>query len=181
MSFSSSNQQAAAAKNMGSRVLPARISKTAARIADAIVDLVDRSEGPVPLNKIDEQVPGFIASRSKAWSYFIQRTSGDAVIWNGMSKAGYEAFQHVLTSREVALQHVNVMPYFFEGVRLLDPAWQPVVLLPIRAANIDGPLWAFRVPPAMARQFMFGPGADGRYRSLIPRAGCFTADHFFGI
>jgi hypothetical protein len=98
-----------------------------------------------------------------------------------MTKAGYEALRHVLYEREVAMQFVNVLPYVFENVRLLDPAWQPVVLLPVRAANIDGPKWAFRLPPALLHPFMSGPGADGRHRPLVPKRVGFTADHFWGV
>jgi hypothetical protein len=87
----------------------------------------------------------------------------------------------VLNDRDVALQFVNVIPYVIENVRLLDPAWQPVVLLPVRAANIDGPNWAFRVPPALVHPFLSAPGAAGRHRPLQPQAGCFTADRFFGF
>jgi len=120
-------------------------SSEVARIADAIVDLVERTDGPVPLNRIDEQVRGFRAPHGPSWSYFIRHDAGEAVIWNGMTKAGYKALRHVLNERQVALQPVNVLPYIFENVRLLDPAWQPVVLLPKRAANFDGPYWPFRL------------------------------------
>jgi hypothetical protein len=152
-----------------------------ARIADAIVDLVERTDGPVPLNRIDEQVPGFRAPCGPSWCYFIQHNTGEAVIWDGMTKAGYEALRRVLHERKVALQFVNVIPYVLEDVRLLDPAWQPLVLLPMRAANIDGPNWAFRVPPALAPGMMLRVAADARYRPLIPQQVGFTADRFFGV
>jgi hypothetical protein len=104
--------------------------------------------------------------------------TGEVVIWNGMTKAGAESLWQVLNKREVALQFVNVLPYVIEDVRLLDPAWQPVVLLPVRAANIDGPSWAFRLPPAAVPQFMLARGADGRHRRLEPQEGCCNADFF---
>jgi hypothetical protein len=178
MHFNNSNAQPSPANVTRSH--GAKNSRVA-RIADAIVDLVKRTDGPVPFNRIDEQVPGFRAPPGPSWSYFIRHNTGEVIIWNGMTKAGNEALRHVLRERKVALQFVNVFPYIFENVRLLDPAWQPIVLLPMRAANIDGPNWAFRVPPAAVHPFLSRPGADGRHRALQPQAGCFTADRFFGV
>jgi hypothetical protein len=172
MSLSSSNPQASAPK-----VTRSRTSKVA-RIAREIVDLVERTDGPVPLNRIDDQVSGFRALHGRSWSYFMRRNPGEAVFWNGMTKAGYMALRQVLNGREVALQLVNTLPYLIENVRLLDPDWQPAVLLPVRAANINGPYWAFRVPPAMAPQMMSGWAGDDRYRPLIPQPVRVTADDF---
>ena len=98
-----------------------------------------------------------------------------------MTKPGAEALRYVLEKRQVALQFVNVFPYVFENVRLLDPAWQPVVLLPKRAANFDGPLWPFRVPPALAPQMALRVAGDDRYRVLTPKRVGFTADRFYGF
>jgi hypothetical protein len=165
--------------NSAARVARSRTGKVA-RIAKEIVDLVERTNGPVPLNRLDEHVPGFRASGDRSWSYFIEGNTGEAVVWNGMTKAGYKALRRVLNERQVALQVVNVLPYVIEDVRLLDPAWQPIVLLPIWAANVDGPNCAFRVPPALVYPFLSDLGADDRYRPLQPQAGCFTADRFCG-
>jgi hypothetical protein len=154
-----------------------RTSKVA-RIAKEIVDLVERTNGPVPLNRIDEHVSGFRAPHGPSWSYLIRHSAGDAVLWDGMTEAGYKALRLVLNEREVALQLVNALPYVFENVRLIDPDWQPAVLLPARAANIDGPNWAFRVPPALASQFLLGLDANGRHRRLEPQEGCSNADIF---
>jgi hypothetical protein len=175
MSLSSSRTQLSPAK-----VTRSHASKVA-RIAKQIVDLVERTDGPVPLNKIDEQVRGFRAHCGPNWSYSIPNNSGEAVIWNGMTKPGAEALRYVLEKRQVALQFVNVFPYVFENVRLLDPAWQPVVLLPRRAANFDGPLWPFRVPPALAPQMALRVAGDDRYRVLTPKRVGFTADRFYGF
>jgi hypothetical protein len=162
------------------KVIRPRTSKVA-RMAREIVSLVERIDGPVPLNRIDEHVSGFRAPHGPSWSYFMRHSAGEAVLWDGMTEAGYKALRHVLNERKVALQFVNALPYFFEDVRLTDPAWQPVVLLPMRAANVDGPNWAFRVPPAVAHRFMSGPGADGRHRPLIPRQVGLTADRCWGF
>jgi len=123
-------------------------------MAREIVSLVERIDGPAPLNRIDQHVSGFRALHGPSWSYFMRHSAGEAVLWDGMTEAGYKALRHVLNEREVALQLVNALPYIFENVRLIDPDWQPVLLLPVRAANINGPLWAFRVPPALAPQMM---------------------------
>jgi hypothetical protein len=98
-----------------------------------------------------------------------------------MTKSGYKALRQVLNGREVALQFVTAIPYFLEGVSLTDPNWQPVVLLPMRAANIDGPLWAFRVPPALAPQMILRAAGDPRYRLLNPGQVGRTADRFWGF
>lgn len=172
MSFSRSKPQPSTSK-----VTRSRTSKVA-RIANEIVDLVERADGPVPLNKLDEHVRGFRAPYGPSWSYFIRHNAGEAIIWNGMTRAGNKALRQVLNDREVALQLVNALPYVAENVRLLDPDWQPAVLLPVRAANIDGPHWAFRVPPALAPKMMAGWAGDARYRSLTPRQIGFTADRF---
>ena len=123
-------------------------------MAREIVSLVERIDGPAPLNRIDQHVSGFRALHGPSWSYFMRHSAGEAVLWDGMTEAGYKALRHVLNEREVALQLVNALPYIFENVRLIDPDWQPVLLLPVRAANINGPHWAFRVPPALAPQMM---------------------------
>lgn len=171
MSHSSSNPQ------LSAKVTRSHTSKVA-RIAREIVDLVERTDGPVPLNRLDEQVSGFRAPCRPNWSYFVRHDAGEAILWNGMTEAGYKALRHVLNERKVALQIVNALPYAFENVRLLDPNWQPVILLPVRAANIDGPNWTFRVPPALAPQMMSRVADDARYRPLIPRQVGSTADRF---
>jgi hypothetical protein len=175
MESKKSNPQARATK------VPRSHANNVARIAREIVDLVEQTNGPVPLNRIDEQVWGFRAHSGPNWSYSIPHNTGEMVIWNGMTKPGAEALRYVLDKRQVALQFVNVLPYVFEDVRLLDPAWQPVVLLPVRAANIGGPHWAFRVPPELAHKFISEAGADGRHRLLIPATDCFTADRCWGF
>ena len=172
MNCKNSNPNASAAKVTRSH--GAKNSRVA-RIADAIVDLVKRTDGPVPFNRIDEQVPGFRAPPGPSWSYFIRHNTGEAVIWNGMTKAGYEALRRVLNERRVALQFVTVLPYLLEGLVITDPEWQPVVFLPVRAANIDGPNWSQRVSPT-ARQWMLGPAGKGRYRPLAAQPIRFTAD-----
>jgi len=178
MSLSSSNPQPWVVTEARSR------RNKVARIVKEIVDLVESTDGPVPLNRIDDQVRGFSArcSRSRRrYDYFMRLNAGEVIIWNGLTKAGCDALRCVLYERRVALQLVNVIPYFLEDVRLLDPDWQPVVLLPVRAANIDGPKWSFRVPPALAHQFMLRVAGDDRYRSLIPGQVGFTADDFWGF
>jgi hypothetical protein len=169
----------------GTQLSPTKVARSrtnkVARMAREIVSLVERIDGPVPLNRIDEHVSGFRAPSGPSWSYCIPHNTGEVVIWNGMTKAGGEALRHVLDERKVALQLVSALCYVFEDVRLLDPAWQPVVLLPVRAANIDGPHWAFRVPPALVTEMISRGASDNRYRQLIPGQVGFTPDRFWGF
>jgi len=118
MNSNNSNTNASVAKVTRSH--RAKNSKVA-RIADAIVDLVKRTDGPVPLNRIDDQVPGFRAPCGPSWCYFIRHNTGEVIIWNGMTKAGYKALRHVLHERKVALQFVNVIPYVLEDVACSTP------------------------------------------------------------
>jgi hypothetical protein len=68
-------------------------NREVAGITAEIVDLVDRTNGPVPLNRLDDQVPGFSAPDGPSWSYSRQLSTGEAVIWDGMTDAGYKALR----------------------------------------------------------------------------------------
>jgi hypothetical protein len=171
MSVSSSNPHASVGKVSGSH------TRKVARIADKIVDLVERTDGPVLLNEIQKRVPDFKAPPGPNWCYFIRHNGGETVIWNGMTEAGHDALRRVLNERRVALQCVTVLPYLYEGLVITDPEWQPVVLLPVRAANIDGQNWAERVSPT-ARYWMLGPAGTGRFRPRLSQPIRFTADQF---
>ena len=90
MNFNTSNPHTSAGKVTRSH------TREVARIAKAIVDLVEKINGPVPLNRIDEKVRGFRATHGPSWSYFMRLNTGEAVIWNGMTKAGHAALRQVL-------------------------------------------------------------------------------------
>jgi hypothetical protein len=50
--------------------------KQATRIADAIVDLVERNDGPVTLAQIEREVEGFAKEEPPTWEYFLERDDG---------------------------------------------------------------------------------------------------------
>jgi hypothetical protein len=174
MNSNNSNTNASAAKV--SRSHGAKNSRVA-RIADAIVDLVERTSGPVFLHEIDDQVPGFRARGPRGYIYFIQRNGKETVYWAGMTTSGFKALQSVLNDRRVAVQYVSYLPYFFDGAAIDVEGWQPIALLPSRAANLSTSKWDLRVSPE-AQQIAV---ATGKARPLIPRSVRFTADQFSAL
>ena len=153
----------------------------AGRIADAIVDLVERVNGPVTLARIDREIAGFAKEDTPSWEYVIEHASGETLIWEGMTKAGLAALRMVMSGRRVAVQSlVNVTPYALEGGFPRRDNWMPVVLLPVRAANLDTPNWRMRCSQQTLEDFMRRAakmGAQG-YHPLTPSAVRGTADRF---
>ena len=45
-----------------------QIENQASRIADAIVGLVERTDGPVTLTQIEREVEGFMTKEPQSWS-----------------------------------------------------------------------------------------------------------------
>ena len=84
-----------------------QIEKQANRIADAIVDLVERTDGPVTLAQINREIPGFGTGEDPSWAYHINHEGGVGIIWDGMTKAGTEALRKVIRGRRVAVQLVD--------------------------------------------------------------------------
>jgi hypothetical protein len=146
------------------------------RIADAIVALVERTNGPVFLHEIDQEIAGFKATGKNGYIYFIERDGKETVFWAGMTKCGFEALQSVLKNRRVAVQYVSGFPYVFDGVYVDLDNWQPMVLLPVRAANLATPKWDMRVSHE-AQQVALAAGTV-RFRPLTPQPIRFTADQF---
>jgi len=68
-----------------------QMEKQASHIADAIVDLVERTDAPVTLARIDREIPGFATNEHPAWEYLLENENGEAVIWTGMTHAGRTA------------------------------------------------------------------------------------------
>ena len=93
-----------------------------------------------------------------------------------MTKSDFEALRSVLNDRRVAVQCVSNLPYVVDFAGIDDPDWQPIALLPVRAANIDTPTWAARVSPEV-RQMAIRLG-NGQFRPLTPQPIRFTADQF---
>jgi hypothetical protein len=153
----------------------------AGRIADAIVELVERVDGPVTLARIDREIMGFAKNNPPSWQYVVEHRGGEALIWDGMTKAGLAALLTVMSGRRVAVQSlVNLLPYALEGGFPRRDNWMPVVLLPVRAANLDTPNWRMRCSQQTLEEFMRKAAATGTkgYHRLTPSAVRGTADRF---
>jgi hypothetical protein len=172
MNSNNSNTHASAAKVSRLHGKKTRVE----RIADAIVSLVERTDGPVFLHEIEQEIAGFRATGKKGYIYFIERDGKETIFWAGMTKCGFEALQSVLKNRRVAMQYVSYLPYFFDGVEIGVDGWQPIALLPVRAANLATPKWDMRVSPE-AQQVALAAGTV-RFRPLTPQPIRFTADQF---
>jgi hypothetical protein len=176
MERKNSNPRASAATITWPRVLSERMTRKAKRIADAIVDLVERTSGPVLLHQLDQMVSGFKASGPWGYNYFITNNGREVIYWQGMTEAGLEALRSVLSSRRVAVQYVSGMLYFVDGVQVDADAWEPIAFLPVRAANLETPKWAIRASPAArAKALSLDPSV---FRPLTPQSVRSTADDF---
>jgi hypothetical protein len=70
-----------------------QIEKQASDIADAIVELVERANGPVTLGEVDRKIPGFVAKEPPSWQYFYEHDDGrEVVFWGGMTEAASRRF-----------------------------------------------------------------------------------------
>jgi hypothetical protein len=176
MSLSNPNPKTSAATIAWPRALNDRIARKVARIAHAIVDLVERTDGPVLLHQLDQNVPGFKASGRWGYNYFIADDGKEIIYWQGMTEAGLEAFRSVLHGRRVAVQYVSGLLYFMDDMLVDAEAWEPIALLPVRAANLDTPKWAARASPAARLQAL--STAPSKFRPLEPQAVRSTADDF---
>jgi hypothetical protein len=156
------------------------VEREVERIAAAIVDLIERTNGPVLLSELDEKVSGFSATHGPAHEYFISHKQGETLVWEGMTEAGCKALRNVLNTRRVAIQYVSILPYLLADAMSSNENWQPFVLIPARAANLDTPTWAMRVSPKMQVMMLKKAAATKHtgYRPLTPRPVRFTADQF---
>jgi hypothetical protein len=118
-------------------------------IADAIVELVERTNGPVTLARIEREVSGFAKKEPPTFQYSARTVDEEAIIWDGMSEAGATALRVVMVGHRVAVQPVDVRPYLAEGYLLKNGNWFPVVLLPARAANLQARNWLVRASPEL--------------------------------
>ena len=155
--------------------------KQAEPIADAIVDLVERVNGPVTLARIDREIAGFAKNNPPSWEYFFEHGGGETLIWDGMTKAGLAALRMVMSGRRVAVQSlVSLLPYVLEGGYPRRDNWMPVVLLPVRAANLDTPNWRMRCSQRAMGDLMRKAKQRGTrgYHPLTPGVVGATADRF---
>jgi hypothetical protein len=113
------------------------------RISDAIVDLVERTGGPVTLAEIAD-VPGFSVERGTdaAWCWETE----EVLIWDGMTEDGCAALRHVVMAGRVTMQQSSRFLYFFHGRYLSAPNWVPIALAPAAKANFRTPTVLLSVP-----------------------------------
>jgi hypothetical protein len=156
-----------------------QIEKHANHIADAIVELVERCDGPVTLARITREIPGFGTNEDPSWDYHIKHEGGVGIIWDGMTEAGTKALSKVIRGRRVAVQLVRAILYLLEGYSILNERCVPIVLLPARAANLETPAFLLRVARAQ-HEWMRRVTAEKipGNRLLIPRSVGSTADCF---
>jgi hypothetical protein len=158
-----------------------QIEKQASGIAEAIVDLVERTDGPVTLAQIDREIPDFAANETPEWDYIIEHNDGERVIWNRMTEAGFTALRKVIRGRRVAVQLVNVLPYFLEDCFIDDEHWSPIVLLPARAANLETPAFPLMRVSQKYRDYCITRATEESItgnRPLTPGSVGSTADRF---
>ena len=155
------------------------LEKHTNRIANAIVELVERTDGPVTLARVQHEVPGFAGNAPPFWAHVARHAGGETSFWSDMTEAGLAGFRKVMNERRVAIQFVSPLLYLLEGRVMEDANWQPIVLLPARAANVDSPNWLIRAPE-WYRQWLAKERSPG-HRLREPDSVGATADMFFGI
>ena len=150
------------------------------RIADAIVALVNDTDGPVTFSQIDLEVLGFKSEERSTWDYLIDNAGKEFLIWSGMSEAGFLALSKVISGHRVAIQYVNVLPYILDDFLLCDDDWLPAVLVPAKAANLETPRRLLRMSEYNRDYIMQRAIADKKagYTMRTPGPLRFTADRF---
>jgi len=158
------------------------LEREAGRIADAIVELVERSDGPVTLAQVQREISGFAKHEPPSWEHVVKHDGRETSFWSEMTEAGLTALLKVTRERRVAIQFVSILPYILDGCLIENEDWQPIVLLPARAANVDSPNWLLRVPP-WCQEGLARATAEGKacHRLLTPPYVGATADHFFHV
>lgn len=140
------------------------------------------TNGFVTLALVEREVAGFAKHEPPTWQHVVTHASGETSFWYNMTEAGLAALEKVMSERRVAVQFVTPVLYILEGCLFKDENWQPIVLLPARAANVDSPNWLIRAPD-WYQDFVAKAAANGKtgHRLLTPGSVCFTADPFFGV
>ena len=87
------------------------IEKQTSRIADAIVELVEGTDGLVLLTQIDRDISGFAKETPPSWSKTINHEDRELLLWDGMTEAGAAALGHVIFGGRVAIQAVDARLY----------------------------------------------------------------------
>jgi hypothetical protein len=155
--------------------------KSAVDIADAIVDLVERNKGPVLLTQVEREIPGFATKDPLSWCKTINDNDRELLIWHGMTEAGAAALGSVIFGARLAIQPIDVRPYFLEGRVIEDENWWPIVLLPASAANLRAPNnLLIRFSENFLDYYVRQAEAEGisGYRLLTPGSAHYTTDYF---
>jgi hypothetical protein len=152
-------------------------NKSANGIADSIVELVERTDGPVTLTRIDREISAFEKKEPPAWSML---DCSGRLIWDGMTEAGLKALHKVIHDRKVAIQLVNALPYILENCVLENEDWCPIVLLPAKAANLKTPTLLIRASQGYREYCVTRAAAEGKtgHQLLTPSPLRCTADQF---
>jgi hypothetical protein len=155
-----------------------QLERLATAIATSIVELVERTDGPVTLARVQREVPGFAKTTAPAWSHVVEHAGGETLIWDGMTEAGHAALRKVMYGRRVAIQFVNSLLYRLDGIFIASENWQPIVLLPASAANLETPNWLVRASPGHREHSLRRAAAQGNkgYRLLSSAYVGSTAD-----
>jgi hypothetical protein len=116
-----------------------RKESAVSEIANAIVDLVERTGGPVTLARIEREIAGFKADDDvkRSWEWVIGEDQDENLIWDGMSEEGCSALRKILLERKVAMQPAPKLVYFVEGGCPKHQNWFPISLVPARMAKLD--------------------------------------------
>jgi hypothetical protein len=159
-----------------------QLEKLSNKIADAIVDLVNDTDGPVTLLQVEREVRGFAQNNLPACYFAFRRASGDLFVWGGMTEAGEAALRKIIYGRKVAVQFVTPQPYLLDGggCYLDREDWHPIMLLPATAANIStGNLLARLSQQSLEHTVESAPsGKRASVRLLRPGPLRFAADYF---
>ena len=158
-----------------------QLEKCSNKIADAIVELVNDTDGPVTLLQVEREIPGFKSDEQPAW-YFAFHSNGDGFVWGGMTEAGEWALRKIIYGKKVAVQFVTPQPYLLDGpTPYLDHGdWRPIMLLPASGANISGPKLLARLSAQTLKVTLARPPSDktAKFRLLKPCPLRFAADYF---
>jgi len=158
-----------------------QLEKCTNKIADAIVDLVSTTDGPVTLLQVEREVPGFKSDEQPAW-HFAFHSNGDGFVWGGMTEAGEWALRKIIYGKKVAVQFVTPLPYLLDGpTPYLDREdWRPTMLLPASGANISAPKILARLSAQSLEATFARPPLDKttKFCLLTPRPLRSAADYF---
>jgi hypothetical protein len=157
------------------------IEKQTSRIADAIVELVEGTDGFVLLTQIDRDISGFAKKTPPSWSKTITHEDRELLLWDGMTEAGAAALGRVIFGGRVAIQAVDARLYLLDEGVPQEENWWPIVLLPLSAANLQARNNVLmRVSSKFLDYYVKRTAAEGLsgYRLLTPSFVAYTADRF---